>query len=55
MNELSLQSGNASVYGFIEPQSIQKSEQSQFEYEDYIKKWMQNSKRDDYLEAYLNE
>ncbi|KAL5127430.1 hypothetical protein HKD37_14G039854 [Glycine soja] len=29
-------------------------EQSQFESRDYIKKWMQNSKRDVYLGAYLN-
>ena len=29
--------------------------ESQFESEDYIKKWMHNSQRDVYLGAYLNE
>ena len=37
MNELSLRLGNASVYGFHEPQPIQRSKELQFEYEDYIK------------------
>ena len=54
MNELSLWSENASVYGFLETQSIQRSKQSQFESEDYIKKRMSNSQRDIYLGAYLN-
>ncbi|KAH1246552.1 hypothetical protein GmHk_06G016610 [Glycine max] len=40
---------------FLKPmQPIQKSRQSQFEYEDYIKKWMQNSKRNVYLGVFLN-
>ena len=43
MNELSLGSENAFVYGFHESQSIQRFGQLQFEYEDYIKKWMHNS------------
>ncbi|KAL5165111.1 hypothetical protein HKD37_18G050300 [Glycine soja] len=47
-------SGNADVYGFLEPPSIQRSGQSQFESESYIKNWMQNSRRDVYLGAYLN-
>ncbi|KAL5132699.1 Paired amphipathic helix protein Sin3-like 1 [Glycine soja] len=34
--------------------SIQRSGQSQFESESYIKIWMQSSKRDVYLGAYLN-
>ncbi|KAL5138491.1 hypothetical protein HKD37_10G028652 [Glycine soja] len=34
--------------------SIQRSGQSQFEYESCIKTWMQSSKRDVYLGAYLN-
>ncbi|KAH1193462.1 hypothetical protein GmHk_19G054507 [Glycine max] len=34
--------------------SIQRSGQSQFESESYIKTWMQSSKRDVYLGAYLN-
>jgi len=54
MNELSLQSGIVFMYGFLEPQSIQRFGQSQIESKDYIKKWMQNSQRDVYLGAYLN-
>ncbi|KAH1232799.1 hypothetical protein GmHk_09G025374 [Glycine max] len=42
------------MYGFLEPQSIQRSGQSQFEFESYIKTWMQSSKCDVYLGAYLN-
>ncbi|KAL5147010.1 hypothetical protein HKD37_06G016770 [Glycine soja] len=37
---------NSDIYGFLEPQSIQRSGQSQFESESYIKTWMQSSKRD---------
>ncbi|KAL5180241.1 hypothetical protein HKD37_01G001413 [Glycine soja] len=54
LTETSKRAGNSDVYGFLEPQSIQRSEQSQFESESYIKNWMQNSKRDVYLGAYLN-
>ncbi|KAL5162587.1 hypothetical protein HKD37_07G019677 [Glycine soja] len=45
---------NSDVYGFLEPQSIQRSGQSQFDTESYIKSWMQSSKCDVYLGAYLN-
>ncbi|KAL5127271.1 putative pentatricopeptide repeat-containing protein [Glycine soja] len=49
-----LRAGNSNVYGFLEPQSIQRSGQSQFELKSYMKSWMQSSKRDVYLGAYLN-
>ncbi|KAH1209635.1 hypothetical protein GmHk_15G044109 [Glycine max] len=51
---ISVRAGNSDVYGFLEPQSIQRSGQSQFESESYIKSWIQSSKRDVYLGAYLN-
>ncbi|KAH1221551.1 hypothetical protein GmHk_12G034938 [Glycine max] len=54
MTKTSMQVGNADVYGFLEPHSIQRFGQSQFESESYIKNLMQNSKRDVYLRAYLN-
>ncbi|KAL5158809.1 hypothetical protein HKD37_15G043196 [Glycine soja] len=54
MTETSMRVGNTDVYGFLEPQSIQRYGQSQFESESYIKNWMKNSKRDVYLGAYLN-
>ncbi|KAH1197441.1 Protein DETOXIFICATION 34 [Glycine max] len=49
-----VRAGNSDVYGFLEPQSIKRSGQSQFESESYIKSWIQSSKRDVYLGAYLN-
>ncbi|KAL5159363.1 hypothetical protein HKD37_15G043700 [Glycine soja] len=49
-----MRAGNSDIYGFLEPQSIQRFGQSQFESESYIKSWMQSSQRDVYLGAYLN-
>ncbi|KAL5184398.1 hypothetical protein HKD37_17G048111 [Glycine soja] len=40
MDETSMRVGNADVYGFLKPQSIQRSGQSQFESESYMKNWM---------------
>ncbi|KAH1228063.1 hypothetical protein GmHk_10G028143 [Glycine max] len=54
LTETCLRAGNSDIYGFLEPQSIQRSRQSQFESESYIKSWMQSSQRDVYLGAYLN-
>ncbi|KAH1213495.1 hypothetical protein GmHk_14G041442 [Glycine max] len=54
MTETSMGAGNADVYGFLEPQSIQRSGESQFESESYIKNWMHKSKRDVYLGAYCS-
>jgi len=54
MIETTMRVGNAHVYKFLKPQSIQRYGQSKFESKDYIKKWMQNSQRDVYLGAYLN-
>ncbi|KAH1213736.1 hypothetical protein GmHk_14G041635 [Glycine max] len=54
LSEIAHGVGNSDIYGFLEPQSIQRSGQSQFESESYIKSWMQSSQRDVYLGAYLN-
>ncbi|KAH1189902.1 hypothetical protein GmHk_20G057580 [Glycine max] len=54
LTETCMRAGNSDIYGFLEPQSIQRSGQSQFESESYIKSWMQSSRRDVYLGAYLN-
>ncbi|KAH1225643.1 hypothetical protein GmHk_11G032489 [Glycine max] len=54
LTETSMRLGNSNVYGLLEPQSIQRFGQSQFESESYMKNWMQSSKRDVYLGAYLN-
>ncbi|XP_028227044.1 uncharacterized protein LOC114408143 [Glycine soja] len=53
LTETSVRAGHSNMYGFLEPQSIQRSGQSQFESESYIKSWIQSSKRDVYLGAYL--
>ncbi|KAL5141634.1 hypothetical protein HKD37_09G024944 [Glycine soja] len=55
LTETSMRAVNPDVYGFLEPQSIQRFRQSQFELESYMKSWMQSSKRDVYLGAYLND
>ncbi|KAH1214016.1 hypothetical protein GmHk_14G041848 [Glycine max] len=44
LTETSMRVGNSDIYGFLELQSIQRSRQSQFETESYIKSWMQSSK-----------
>ncbi|KAH1253942.1 hypothetical protein GmHk_04G010488 [Glycine max] len=54
LTETCMRAGNSDIYGFLKPQSIQRSRQSQFESESYIKTWMQSSKCDVYLGAYLN-
>ncbi|KAH1202997.1 hypothetical protein GmHk_17G049332 [Glycine max] len=54
LTETCMQVGNSDIYGFLEPYSIQRSGQSQFESESYIKSWMQSSQRNVYLGAYLN-
>ncbi|KAH1213264.1 hypothetical protein GmHk_14G041255 [Glycine max] len=41
LTETCMRAGNSDIYGFLEPQSIQRSGQSQFESESYIKSWMQ--------------
>ncbi|KAL5128731.1 hypothetical protein HKD37_14G040920 [Glycine soja] len=57
MTETSMRAMNVDVYGFLEPQSIQRYRQSQFESESYIKNWMQKSKKDvpdNYLKGIIN-
>ncbi|RZB51644.1 hypothetical protein D0Y65_048179 [Glycine soja] len=54
LTETCMRVGNSDINGFLEPQSIQRSGQSQFESESYIKSWMQSSQRDVCLGAYLN-
>ncbi|KAH1229255.1 hypothetical protein GmHk_10G029046 [Glycine max] len=43
LTETCMRAGNSDIYGFLEPQSIQRFGQSQFESESYIKSWMQSS------------
>ncbi|KAH1227804.1 hypothetical protein GmHk_10G027949 [Glycine max] len=46
LTETCMRAGNSDIYGFLEPQSIQRYGQSQFESESYIKSWMQSSQHD---------
>ncbi|KAH1228729.1 hypothetical protein GmHk_10G028672 [Glycine max] len=46
LTETCMRAGNSDIYGFLEPQSIQMSGQSQFESRSYIKSWRQSSQRD---------
>lgn len=47
--------GHGFVYGFLESQCIQSNGNTQQQYANYIKRWMQESQNDIYLGAYLNE
>ncbi|KAH1213901.1 hypothetical protein GmHk_14G041762 [Glycine max] len=55
LTKTSMRAGNFDIYGFLEPQFIQRSGQSQFETGSYTKSWIQSSKCDVYLGAYLND
>ncbi|KAL5131086.1 hypothetical protein HKD37_12G034038 [Glycine soja] len=54
LTETSIRAGNSDIYGFLEPKSIKRYGQSQFETESCIKSLMQSSKRDVYFGANLN-
>ncbi|KAL5162644.1 hypothetical protein HKD37_07G019719 [Glycine soja] len=42
LTDTSMRAGNSDIYGFLKPQSIQRSGQSQFEIESYIKSWIRH-------------
>ena len=47
--------GHASVYGFLEPQSIHHAKDRRAECAHYIQTWVKESQREVYLGAYLNQ
>ena len=47
--------GHASVYRFLEPQSIHHLKDRCAECEHYIQTWVKESQREVYLGAYLNQ
>ncbi|KAL5165892.1 Transcription factor bHLH62 [Glycine soja] len=60
LTETSMQARNSDVYGFLEPQSIQRSGQSQFELETHTDKWWSFCLRkillpDNYLKGIINK
>ncbi|KAH1262477.1 hypothetical protein GmHk_02G005090 [Glycine max] len=55
LNNKSMKLGHGFVYGFLESQCIQSNGNTQQQYANYIKRWMQESQNDIYLGAYLND
>ena len=55
MDEWSSSLGHASVYGFLEPQSIHNAKDRHIECQHYIQTWVKESQQEFYLGAYLNQ
>jgi len=55
LDEWSSTLGHASVYGFLEPQSIHNAKDRRAECEHYLQAWLKESQREVYLGAYLNQ
>ncbi|KAH1221801.1 hypothetical protein GmHk_12G035134 [Glycine max] len=55
LDEWSSTLGHASVYGFLEPQSIHYAKDRRAECEHYLQAWLKESQREVYLGAYLNQ
>ncbi|KAL5172413.1 hypothetical protein HKD37_16G045177 [Glycine soja] len=55
LDEWSSTLGHASVYGFLEPQSIHNAKDRRVECEHYLQAWLKESQREVYLGAYLNQ
>ncbi|XP_029125842.1 uncharacterized protein LOC114915375 [Cajanus cajan] len=54
MDKLSVEQAQAEVYGFIEPQSIQKSGNTQVQIQQYMQTWMSDSRRDIFMAPYID-
>nr|KYP66998.1 hypothetical protein KK1_013315 [Cajanus cajan] len=54
MDKLSVEQAQAEVYGFIEPQSIQKSGNTQVQIQQYMQTWMSDSRRHIYMAPYID-
>jgi len=54
LNEYVSKTGNADVYGFLEPQHIQKSGNKHMECQTYIQNWMGKSKKRIYMAPYIH-
>uniref|UniRef100_A0A151UI86 DUF8039 domain-containing protein n=1 Tax=Cajanus cajan TaxID=3821 RepID=A0A151UI86_CAJCA len=54
VDKLSVEQAQAEVYGFIEPQSIQKSGNTQVHIQQYMQTWMSESGRDIYMAPYID-
>nr|KYP31424.1 hypothetical protein KK1_048274 [Cajanus cajan] len=54
MDKLSVEQAQTQVYGFIDPQSIQKSGNTQVQIQQYMQTWMSESGRDIYMAPYID-
>nr|KYP35312.1 hypothetical protein KK1_043655 [Cajanus cajan] len=54
MDKLSVEQAQTQVYGFIEPQSIQKSGNTQVQIQQYMQTWMSDSRRHIYMAPYID-
>ncbi|KOM31214.1 hypothetical protein LR48_Vigan01g076900 [Vigna angularis] len=53
MDTILVDQGRSSMYGFVEPQTIQPSGNTLQNRQDYLQTWMDESKRDVYLVPYI--
>ncbi|KOM31455.1 hypothetical protein LR48_Vigan01g101000 [Vigna angularis] len=53
MDTIVVDHGRSSMYGFVEPQTIQPSSNTRQNRQDYLQTWMDESKRDVYLVPYI--
>ena len=53
MNTLCVNNGYAHTYGFLEPQSIQKSGNNKTQIQEYMQVWMSQSSKDIYFAPYI--
>ena len=53
MNTLSVKTGYAQTYGFLEPQSIQKSGNTKAQIQEYMQVWMSESCKDIFFAPYI--
>ncbi|KAG2396885.1 uncharacterized protein HKW66_Vig0231610 [Vigna angularis] len=54
MDTIVVDQGRSSMYGFVEPQTIQPSGNTLQNRQDYLQTWMDESKRDIYLVPYID-
>jgi len=55
MNECGRSKADQSLYGLLEPQSIQNAKERRQQCQQYIETWVKESQRQLYLGAYLNQ
>jgi len=54
MDKVIVEQGRASIYGFIEPQTIQDSGNTLDHVKSYLQTWMAESNREIYIVSYID-